>query len=475
MNRFLLLVLAAALATGCTMIPKYQRPPAPVSDAWPDAPNPPATNAIAADIGWREFFDDARLQRLIELALENNRDLRVALLNIENSRAALQAAQLALLPQISASGVETRERLPVGFSDTGQAMTIGQYSAAFGFTGYEVDLFGRIRSLKAQALEQYLSSEEARRAAHLSLVSEVAVQYLTVCEMDDQLAVARQTLDSTRNYLGLIRQMFDIGTATELDLSSAQSQVQSSRASVAQYLRLRAQAENALVLLVGCPLPADLPAALPLEVQQPLADLPAGLPSDLLQRRPDILAAEHQLKAANANIGAARAAFFPRLLLTGNGGSTSLQLSGLFGPGTLAWTFMPEITLPIFDAGVNEANLDVARTTKRIEIAQYEKAIQTAFREVADALAARANLEEELAADTALVDAEQKRYDIAGARYRNGVDNYLTVLTAQQDLNRAQQSLVQARFLRLANLVSLYQALGGGWNEFTPPPQTAGR
>jgi multidrug efflux system outer membrane protein len=330
-----------------------------------------------------------------------------------------------------------------------------------------VDLFGRVRSLKDQALERYFASEEARRSAHISLLAEIATQYLAERAFDEGLAITRQTLESVEAYYEMIRKVFEIGNTSELDLRTAEAQVQNARGNVATFLRQLAQAENSLVLLVGQPLPADLPRPLPLAAQQLLSDLPPGLPSELLRRRPDILAAEHQLKAANANIGAARAAFFPRITLTGSAGTASLQLSGLFAPGSEAWSFSPAVTLPIFDAGNNRANLDVANINKRIEVAHYEKAIQTAFREVADALSARSTLEDEIQAQQALVNAEQQRYNLAGVLYRNGAENYLSVLTAQQDLYTAQQRLLQSRFARLSNLVTLYKALGGGWQEQT--------
>jgi len=304
--------------------------------------------------------------------------------------------------------------------------------------------------------------------AHIALVGEVVIQYLTERELDEQLAVARQTLEAVQSSYALNQRTFDAGTANELDLRSAEAQVQTARANVAALTRLRAQAENALVLLAGQSLPGDLPPTQPLDTPGLVPDLPPGLPADLLQRRPDILQAEHQLRAANANIGAARAAFFPKILLTGSAGTASAQLSDLFtGPQT-AWNFSPQITVPIFDTGKNFASLKVAKVDRQIAVAQYEAAIQNAFREVADALAARTTLEEEIAAEKSLVTAQRQRFQLADMRYRNGVDNYLTVLTAQQGLYSAQQSLIQSQFARLANCITLYKALGGGWVEHTP-------
>jgi multidrug efflux system outer membrane protein len=314
-------------------------------------------------------------------------------------------------------------------------------------------------------LENYFATEEARRAAQISLVSEVAGQYLTELEYHQQLDVARQTLASVQSAHDLNKQSYDAGNISALDLRTTEAQVETAKVNIANYEQLRHQAENALVLLVGGPMPANLPPVEPLNAQKLLTDLPPGLPSDLLQRRPDILAAEHQLKAANANIGAARAAFFPAVKITADAGFSSQQLSTLFGASSETWLFNPQITLPIFEAGQNKANLDVATLNKRIEIANYEKAIQIAFREVSDALVARKYLEAQLAGEQNVVTAEQSRYDLSTARYRNGADSYLTVLSAQQDLYNAQQNLVVLQFSKLFNLVSLYEALGGGWQE----------
>jgi multidrug efflux system outer membrane protein len=438
-------LIIAALA-GCTLAPKYERPVAPVSQAWPSGPayagnqlGEFTTNA-AADIGWREFFQDARLQKLIALALTNNRDLRVAILNIEQSRAQYRIQRADLLPTISAGASGTRQRIPAdilgagtGFVPSG-AVTFSQYSVSLGTTAYELDLFGRVRSLNKQALESYFATEEARKSAHMALVAEVAIQYLTERQLDEQLELTRQTLAAVQSSYDLNKSSFEAGTASELDLQTATAQVQTARANVAVYERQRAQAENALVLLIGQPLPDNLPPPTSLNEQILSGNLPADLPSDLLQRRPDILQVEHLLKAANANIGAARAAFFPKITLTGSAGKESLQLSHLFTGPAAAWSFTPEISLPIFAGGRNRANLDVARISTLIEVAQYEKTIQSAFREVADALAARTTLEQQIQAEDALAAAEQSRYGLADVRYRNGVESYLAVLTAQQDL-----------------------------------------
>lgn len=332
---------------------------------------------------------------------------------------------------------------------------------------WEIDLFGRVQSLKDQALAKYFATGYARKAVEISLVSQVATQYLQVLQADDLLAVTRQTLKSASDSYRIVKLQFDNGAASELDVSQASTVMESAAANLQAQERARAQAVNALVLLLGEPMPADLPGGMPLDGQKLLTDIPAGVPSDLLLRRPDIMEAEQNLLAANANIGAARAAFFPRISLTGSFGTLSPTLGGLFAAGSAAWGFAPTITLPIFEGGQNLANLDLANIEKKIEVAQYEKTIQSAFRDVADGLAARGTFDQQIAAlerDTA---AQQRRLDLSALRYRQGVDSYLGVLTAQQDLYAVQQTLIAARTQRLANLVTLYQALGGGWIERT--------
>jgi outer membrane protein, multidrug efflux system len=476
MNRSFLIALTCLVALGgCTMAPTYQRPAAPVSSDWPNGPaytkagqtNVTQTTIPAAEIGWQDLFSDPRLVRLVELALTNNRDLRVAMLNVEVARAQYRIQRSVLFPTITANAGGLRQRIPGDVSGFGQPLTITEYNVNAGVTAWELDLFGRIRSLKNQALNRYFATDQARRSAQITLLAEVAIQDLTVRELDEQLAVARQTLEAVSASYDLNRRTFENGVISELDLRTAEAQVQTARVNVASLAQARSQADNALVLLVGQPLPADLPPAKPLNAQTLLAEVPEGLPSDLLQRRPDVLAAEYQLKAANANIGAARAAFFPRILLTGTAGTASVKLEDLFAGGQNAWSFGPQITVPIFEGGNNLANLDVAKLTKRIEVANYERAIQAAFREVADTLTARAMLDEQIAARVNLINAEQHRYELAQMRYRNGVDSYLNVLSAQQDLYSAQQGLIQARTARLSNLITLYKALGGGWKPHT--------
>lgn len=460
MKNSLLMTCSLALAVaGCTMIPKYERPEAPIAASWPAG----ATNAgNIADIPWREFFDDHRLQRLIELSLENNRDLRIATLRVEQTRAQHRIQRAALFPEINGNAFAARQRIPATRSGVGDGATTTSYDVNVG-AAYELDLFGRVRSLKQEALERYFASAEARTSAQIALISEVAAQYLTILQLRDARALAEQTLAAVESSYKLNKASFEAGVASELDLRTAETQVQTARVNVSNFNELLAQAENALTLLVGQPIPSDLPPIRALSEQRLLKDIPAGVPSELLQRRPDIRAAEHQLKAANANIGAARAAFFPRILLTGSAGTASAKLSDLFTGPAAAWSFSPQITVPIFEGGRNRANLDVAQVGKRIEIASYERAIQAAFREVADALAVRAFVDEKLAAQERLVQAQQRRFDLTQARYRQGVDNYVDVLLAQQDLYVAQQNLLQFQAARLVNVVTLYRTLGGGW------------
>src|SRR3984957_13675175 len=473
---------------GCTMEPSYRRPDAPVTEAWPDntsvgdpgviAGHGPA--AAAADIGWREFFIDARLQALIELALQHNPDARIAALNIAAARAQYRIQRADLFPSIAATGLEQVEKYPpavLGIAAASSGNIVGSSSSystfryfdtGIGFTSYEIDLFGRLRSLNHQRLQQYFGFVETRRSTQITLVAEVANAYLTLLADQELLRITAETLSNQQASYGLTQQSYEGGIATELDLRQAETSVDTAHANLAQYARQVAQDRNALVVLLGTPLPADLPPGEGLDEQQLLADLSAGMPSDLLVRRPDILAAEHNLIAANASIGAARAAFFPSITLTGTYGTASTQLSGLFDHGSTAWTFAPQISLPIFAAGAHVAALDLAKVQKNVSIVQYEQSIQTAFREVADALAGRSTLDSQIAADQALLEATSETYRLSEMRFRDGVDDYLGVLDSQRSLYTAQQTLVGVKLSRLQNLVTLYKALGGGWSEHSP-------
>jgi outer membrane protein, multidrug efflux system len=464
-----LLAITAVLLTGCTLIPKYTRPEAPIPTGWPSGPayrDTPSTQGapVAADLRWREFFADERLQAIIEIALQNNRDLRVAALNVERARALYRIQRAELLPTLDITAKNTKERVPGDISSNrgsaSGAVTVEQYSAKLGISSWEIDFFGRIRSLEKKALEEYLATEQARRSAQILLVSEVAYAYLTLAADRENLQLARSTLEAQRASYNLIRRRFEVGLAPELDLRQAQTRVDAARVDVARYTGLTAQDENALHLLVGAPVPTDLLPAV-LSGVAPLSEVSPGTSSEVLLGRPDIVQAEDLLKAANANIGAARAAFFPRISLTSAIGTASGDLSALFKSGSLAWNYAPQIVLPIFDARTWSA-LKATQVDRKIAVAQYEGAIQAAFREVADALAGRGPLEDQMVAQQSLVDATERTYWLSNLRYEKGSDIYLNVLDAQRSLYSAQQGLIAIRLAKLANQVRLYAVLGGG-------------
>ena len=464
-------LLGAALLglAGCTMEPRYRTPALPVPDQWPipaetaataptdaAAPAPaasaaPTTTAEQAtqDIGWRDFFIDPQLQRLIGLALANNRDLRVAVLNIESARAQYRIQRAALLPQIDASGSYTKQKEPA--VDFGFPYTASYYDVGVGVTSFELDLFGRVRSLTHAALEQYLAQEQARRGAQLSLIAEIANAYLTLASDRELQRLAQQTLKSQQSSFGLTEKQHEIGASSGLDLAQAQTTVEQARADVARYEGNVAQDINALTLLVGAPIdPAWLPEQFNARTMG-IDTLPAGLPSSVLLRRPDILEAEYALRGANANIGAARAAFFPEISLTADIGSASGALSGLFKAGTGSWSFVPQATLPIFHGGALLGQLKVAKVNRQIALAQYEKAIQSGFREVADGLALTATLARQRVAQEALAGATARAFELSQRRYKV-----------------AQQSLITTRLAEQSNRVTLYESLGGGWLEHSP-------
>lgn len=458
-----LTVLAAALwLGGCSFIPTYERPAAPVAGNFAAAlvvqSGPESTARLAADIDWQDFFKDARLKRLIEMSLQNNRDLRVAVLNIEQSRAQLQVRRADELPTVNAGIAGSRGPIASGaISST--------YTAGLSVTSYELDFFGRVRALSQAAQAQLLGTEEARKTVQIALIASVATTYLNLLADDELLRVTRDTLGTRQESLRLMQLKFDNEAASKLDLSQSQSLLEGAKVTLAQLTRQRAQDENALVLLLGQALPNDMPAGLPVTGQGLLPDLPAGVPSELLTRRPDVRQAEQQLLANNANIGAARAAFFPRITLTGSAGVASSDLDTLFSNGSSAWAFLPQLLMPIFDAGRNKANLEAANVNKDIAVAQYEKAIQTGFREVSDALAGRATLDEQLRAQTAQLAAEQTRMNLTDLRFKNGAANSFDVLDAQRSLFTAQQAVVQVQAQQVQNLVTLYKVLGGGWKQ----------
>lgn len=465
------MTLTALLLGGCTLAPRYERPQAPVSDGWPQGPaytQAQTDGAVAAaDLAIHAFFTDKRLLQVIDMALQNNRDLRTAALNVERARAYYRIARAELLPKINAAGTGYKERVPGDLSSSGSAMTIEEYNANLGIAAWEVDFFGRIRSLKASALETYLATEEARRGSQVLLVSETANAWLALAADRETLQMAESTLATRQVAHDLVDRRVAVGLISELDLHQARTQVDAARIEVARFTSQVARDKNALELLAGGPVPEELlPSSL--DTIAPLPEVSAGTSSSVLLNRPDIGQAENQLKAAYANIGAARASLFPNITLTGAVGTASSELSGLFDAGSNAWTFAPKITMPIFDPRAWSA-LKVTKVDREIALARYEKAIQAAFREVADTLAGRGTLKEQLAAQTSLVEAAAEICRIAQARYDAGSSIYLNVLDAQRSLYAARQGLIAVHLADMASRVRLYAVMGGG--QTAPPPR----
>lgn len=452
-----LLVGAVLTTTSCSMVPAYFRPKMPVPDSWPKG-SAYVKNAESAqadkkihELSWREYFIEEKLRQVIARALENNRNLRAATLTVEKVQAQYRIQRSDLFPKLQGA-----------FLVSSKESKDSEYSLGVGVSSYELDLFGRVRSLKDQALEQYLATTHAQRAAQISLISETATAYILLAADLERLDLAKETLKAQQSSYDLIQRRFEYGVSSELDLRQAQTQVDSARIDAARYTTLVAQDENALTLLTGGSLPADLIPKKLASTASTLQDISPGISSEVLTQRPDILQAESQLKAYNANIGAARASFFPRIALTATVGYTSTELSDLFHSGSGTWAFAPQVTVPIFDFGENAARLKVAETDRDIAVSQYEKAIQTAFREVADALAQRGTIDEQLAAQQSLLNATRLRYQLAKERYDKGIDSYLNVLDAQRSLYTAQQGEISTRLTRMTNLITLYKVLGGG-------------
>ncbi len=466
MRKLVLVILigASVFLCGCPRPVQYARPEMPVPAAWPegeagrlsDAGAPPA-----AEVKWRDFFEDRRLGSVIELALANNRDLRAAALHVEKVRALYRIQSAELNPVIAASASAEAYRIPENLSGNGHPQTVTVYTVGLGTSSWELDFFGRIRSLKSRVLEQYLATNEARSAAQVSLVGAVAYAYLALAADLENLRLAQSTLEAQQQSYDLIVKIRDLGIGNDLDVRQAQSQVEAARLDIARYKGQIELDRNALDLVAGAPVPADL---LPdsLDAAAMMKDVAAGVPSEVLLRRPDILAAEHQLKAASANIGAARAAFFPRIALTAAGGITSGDLGSLFKPAAGTWQFIPQVSLPIFDSGARQANYEAAQADRDIAVAEYEKSIQTAFREVSDALSLRTSLQAQQEALASLVKTLAETHRLSEARYKGGIDGYLSVLVAQRALYVAERQMVGLRLARLGNLVTLYKVLGGG-------------
>ncbi len=485
-GQWLLSGCVVAILTGCNLAPDYKRPESPVSAQWPDMPRvtydqnasmstlsqQPASAVAAedrsgADIGWRTVFMDPRLQALIQTGLDNNRDLRIAVARVDQARAQYGVQRGALFPQIGAGIQGSRQRTPADLAMVGADAGVlsGQAQAGIALTSFEIDLFGRLRNLSEAAWQNYLASEESARTVQLSVVSEIANAYFRLRSADDLLVLVEQTLKSRKDSLDLVTRRFEAGVASELDVNQAKTLLDAASADLASFSRQRAQALNLLVLLIGQPLPDNLPEPAPFVREQVLTGIPVGLPSDLIARRPDIRGAENALLAANANIGAARAAFFPTISLTGAFGTASQSLGGLFKAGSTAWTFTPALNVPIFSGGSLQSQLDFANASNQAAIAQYERTIQRAFREVADALAGEATFTSQIDAALAQQVAAGKTLNLSNLRYAAGIDSYLQVQTAQVEYFTAQKLLVQARYNALANRVEFYKALGGGWIE----------
>ena len=458
MTKSLLAVTLGLLLAGCSLAPDYLRPATPAGATWQ------ASQDVTTTRGWKGTFSDPQLQQLITLALSNNRDLRIAALNVQSYEARYRIQRAAQLPTVGVDASSARQQTAGDINGSGNEQIGSQYAANVGITAYELDFFGRIQSLKDQALENYLAQQESQRSTHIALVASVANAYLTLLADQDLLTLSQQTLQTEQESYSLTQKKFNLGAASDMELAQGKTTLESARVSQAQYQRQVAQDKNALMLLIGGTLPAGLQQTRPLD-DVALTPIPVGAPSSLLQQRPDVLAAEHSLKAANANIGAARAAFFPTITLTATAGSASNELSSLFDSGNGTWLFMPKLSLPIFDGGKRTADLDVAEIEAKKAVASYEQSIQSAFREVADGLVAQQSYQQQLTAQQALVEANQRYFDLAEKRYQQGVDSYLTRLDAQRSLFSAQQSLIATRLALLGNEVNLYKAIGGGWQE----------
>jgi len=466
MRQHIIIVFGVLVAmAGCSMNPRYTQLQAPVPEAWPQGEAYKIAQAdpeapTASELSWKTFFTDPKLQQIIGTALNNNRDLRIAALNVERARALYGVQRAELFPSVNGVGAGAKQRRSSDLISPGEPRTVEQYSVDLGVAAWEIDFFGRIRSLKDQALEEYLATDEARRSAQIALVSEVGRVYLALAADLENLELSKSTLDAQQAAYDLIKRQYEVGVASELDLRQAQIPVDAARGDMARYTQTVAQDRNALNLLAGAPVPEGL---LPLGLAgvNPPREIFADLPSEVLLNRPDIMAAEHRLKGAYALIGAARASFFPRISLTTAIGTASDDLSGLFGSGTGTWSFAPQIAVPVFDARTWAA-YRVSKAQQELALAQYEKAIQTAFREVADSLAVQGTVDQQVAAQMSLTKAVSDTYRLSNQRYEKGIDSYLGVLDAQRTLYSAQQGLISLRLAKLANQVRLYAVLGGG-------------
>ena len=462
-----ILVCSAIIAGSCTLAPEYQRPSSPVPASWPSGPayqklgEKEQNQTAAGELKWQEFFPDEKLRKVIDIALTENRDLRISALNVELLRALYGIQSAALYPAVYANGTMLKSRASGPLTQPDQDRISERYAVNLGLLSWELDFFGRLRSLKEQALEEYLASEEGRRSAQITLVSGVALAYLTLAADHDNLTLAETTYQAQKSTFEMVQRQYALGVANELSLRQAQTQVETARRAIARYTQRVAEDENSLTLLLGgSPVPKEL-LALSLDQVRPPAGILPGTSSEVLLSRPDVLQAEHGLKAVNANLGAARAAFFPSISLSSTIGTASDQLSGLFSGGSGTWAYGPEISMPIFDPRTWSA-LDAAKVQRELAVAQYEKAIQQAFREVADALSVSGTIGEQLAAQQSLVDSLSEVLRLSLRRFEKGVDSYLSVLDAQRFLFAAQQELILVRLASVASKIQLYAALGGG-------------
>lgn len=474
--------VAILFLAGCTLAPEYKRPEAPISPVWPDLPKisldlPKGTAELSsqdpekvtstehtvADLGWEDFFRDPKLRALISLGLDNNRDLRIAVTRIEQARAQYGAQVGQQFPNISLSISDVTTSLPPAMLTPGVDPVSSNFLGGASLASFQLDLFGQLRSLSEAAFQTYLATAEAGRNVRITLISNIAQAYFYERMTELTLALVDKTLQSRQEAYSIVLKRLDAGIATDLELNQARGLLDAASANLALYARLKSRAQNALVLLVGRPLPADLPEPAPFSRESVLVNIPAGLPSNLLTRRPDIRQAERNLLSANANIGAARAAFFPNISLTGLLGTNSASLSGLFKSGAYYWSIAPNLSLPIFNGGALWANLDLAKAVNREAVNQYEKSIQTAFKEVSDALAGEATYGAEIQATIAQQEATRKALELSDMRYKTGVDNFLQAQIAQINYFNAQLALITLRYNALLNRIDLYKSLGGGW------------
>lgn len=476
------LFFALLLQTGCTLAPEYKQPAAPISSNWPELPKIDldlvrgtaelskqnaekitSTQQTVADLGWEDFFRDPRLRALIALGLENNRDLRIAVSRIEQARAQYGVQVGQQFPNISLSISDVTTSLPPAMLTPGVDPVSSNFLGGASLASFQLDLFGKLRSLSEAAFQSYLATAEAGRNVRITLISNIAQAYFYERMTELTLELVDKTLKSRQEAYSIVLKRFDAGIATDLDLNQARGLLDAAAANLAQYARLKSRAHNALVLLVGRPLTMELPVAAPFNRESVVVSIPVGLPSNLLTRRPDIRQAERNLMSANANIGAARAAFFPDISLTGLLGTNSLSLSGLFKSGAYYWSIAPNLNLPIFNGGALWANLDLAKAANREAVNQYEKSIQTAFKEVSDALAGEATYGAEIQATIAQQEATRKALELSDMRYKMGIDNFLQAQIAQINYFNAQLGLIVLRYNALLNRIDLYKSLGGGW------------